>query len=326
MSININEFQNEDTFYTDRMDCRFIYFFNDDEQGILQKGDLLSTNIAMCGSTRLRNCLLRASKPLLSDVLFMTKAQILKIKNFGRKSFEELFDLTRALLDGKELTKPNSHGFKNPVDKLHCDGDNFRYKQVKDLYLKNVNMVQDLNDKEYPEKSLGWYLCAVHQSLQRDFAVLQNLSDDSICSEYKSHKKDFPLLYSEICDFLETLINAYLKDREKEVLRLRLGIKCQEQTLQQVGEMIGVTRERVRQNEKRGKRILVSKLNRLSMHLYNEVLAIKEKVYSIGLGGFVFALIKFKRNNFAKFVTWAIFNNKDLECYLRVKNYFQRVI
>lgn len=328
MSFNMSELQNEETFYTDRMDCKFIDFFDDGEQLELQKDDYLSINIAAGGSVRLRNCLVRASKPRLGDVLFMTKAQILKIRHFGRKCFEELFDLTKALLGGKELPKANPPYFKNPVEKLRYDGSYLTYEEVKTLYSKHPEEVKEhLSDKEYyPEKSMGWYICVVHQSLQYDSAVLHNLSDDSIRSEYISHKKDYPLLYDEICDFLEPFINASLKDREKEVLMLRLGIKCKEQVLQQVGENIGVTRERVRQNEKRGKHILISKLNKLPMSLYDDVLALKEKIYDIGLGGFVLALIKFKRKNLAKFITYAFFNDKSLEYYLRVKNYFQNIV
>lgn len=325
---DISKLQNEETFYTDCMDRQFIDFFNDDEKLELQKDDYLSINIAAGGSVRLRNCLVRASKPRLGDVLFMTKARILKIRNFGRKCFEELYVLTKALLDGKELPKANTPYFRNTVDKLRYDGSHFTYTEIKQLYSKHVEEIKEhLNDKEYyPEKSLGWYICVVHTSLQYDSAVSQDLSDESIRSEYTSHKKDYPLLYDEICNFLELFINASLKDREKEVLMLRLGIKCKELVLQQVGERIGVTRERVRQNEKRGKRILISKLNKLPMNLYDKVLVLKERIYTIGLGGFVLALIKFGRKNLAKFITHAFFEDKDAEYYLRVKHYYQSIV
>lgn len=329
MSSEILEAQSEETFHTDRMDCKFIDFFKAEEQEELQKDDFLSINIAAGGSVRLRNCLVRVSKSRLFDVLYLTKAQLLHMRNFGRKCFEELYDLTKALLSGgKELPKVNPPYFKNPVDKLRYDGSYLTYGELKALYSKHAEEVKaHLDDKEYyPEKSLGWYLGVVYTSLQQDFAVLQNMSDESICSEYKSHKKYYPLLYNEICELLEPLINALLKDREREILILRLGIKCKEQVLQQVGENIGVTRERVRQNEKKGKRILISKLNKLPMSLYDEVLALKEKIYDIGLGGFVLALIKYKRKNLAKFVTHAFFNDVEAESYLRINHYYQSIV
>lgn len=329
MSSEIFEAQSEEMFHTDRMGCKFIDFFNEEEQVELQKDDFLSINIAAGGSVRLRNCLVRVSKPRLGDVLFLTKAELLRIRNFGRKCFEELYDLTKVLLNGgKELPKANPPYFKNPVDNLRYDGSYLTYGEFKTLYSKHSEEIKaHLDDKEYyPQKSLGWYFGVVHTSLQHESAVLQHMSDESICAEYKSHKKDYPSLYNEICDFLEPLIDALLKDREREVLILRLGIKCQEQILQQVGERIGVTRERVRQNEKKGKRILISKLNKLPMNLYDEVLALKDKIYDIGLGGFVLALIKFKRKNLAKFVTHAFFNDTDAECYLRVKHYYQSIV
>lgn len=44
-----------------------------------------------------------------------------------------------------------------------------------------------------------------------------------------------------------------LPDREKKVLKMRNGIKCEEKTLDAVGKEFGITRERVRQIEKQGK-------------------------------------------------------------------------
>ena len=84
------------------------------------------------------------------------------------------------------------------------DGD---YSLSKMRFAEEVKAHLD-NNEYYPEKSLGWYLGLAYKSLQRDAAVLQNMSDESICSEYKSHKKDYPSLYNEICDFLEPLINS----------------------------------------------------------------------------------------------------------------------
>lgn len=69
---------------------------------------------------------------------------------------------------------------------------------------------------------------------------------------------------------------AGLKEREETVLRLRLGINKnnQEKTLEEVGEIYGVTRERIRQIEAKA-------LKLLRHHNRNDVLAPYSKSISI---------------------------------------------
>jgi RNA polymerase primary sigma factor len=61
---------------------------------------------------------------------------------------------------------------------------------------------------------------------------------------------------------LNTKINQLLKDlptREKNILRMRFGFDGETQTLEEIGEKIGLSRERVRQIEKRAKTRLKDK-------------------------------------------------------------------
>lgn len=55
-------------------------------------------------------------------------------------------------------------------------------------------------------------------------------------------------------EILKKAINGSLKiieqDREKEIISRRFGLKAQKETLEQIGEMLSITRERVRQLEK----------------------------------------------------------------------------
>lgn len=55
-------------------------------------------------------------------------------------------------------------------------------------------------------------------------------------------------------EILKKAINGSLKiieqDREKEIISRRFGLKTQKETLEQIGEMLSITRERVRQLEK----------------------------------------------------------------------------
>ena len=56
---------------------------------------------------------------------------------------------------------------------------------------------------------------------------------------------------------MQNVMTKRLRPREREVLRMRFGLDgSQEQTLKQVAEVLGVTRERVRQIEVRALRRL----------------------------------------------------------------------
>jgi RNA polymerase primary sigma factor len=56
---------------------------------------------------------------------------------------------------------------------------------------------------------------------------------------------------------MQDMMAKRLRPREQEVLRMRFGLDgSQEQTLKQVAEVLGVTRERVRQIEARALRRL----------------------------------------------------------------------
>ena len=58
-----------------------------------------------------------------------------------------------------------------------------------------------------------------------------------------------------------------LPEREKEILRMRFGFDGEAKTLEEIGRKIGVSRERVRQIEKRAKEKLKNKILRLLLNL-----------------------------------------------------------
>ena len=52
----------------------------------------------------------------------------------------------------------------------------------------------------------------------------------------------------EFHDNLETLMDI-LSDEERKVVEMRFGFSCEKSTLQEIGQVIGKTKERVRQIE-----------------------------------------------------------------------------
>ena len=61
---------------------------------------------------------------------------------------------------------------------------------------------------------------------------------------------------------VSNILNLIQQDREKEIITRRFGLYDRKETLEQIGELLGITRERVRQLEK-------SILNKLRLNLQN---------------------------------------------------------
>ena len=75
------------------------------------------------------------------------------------------------------------------------------------------------------------------------------------------------VLNSIIKDQLMNLLDS-LTVREKKVIELRYGLNCQrEYTLEEIGKIMGVTRERIRQIEEKSLRKLRNKISRTHSHL-----------------------------------------------------------
>jgi RNA polymerase primary sigma factor len=85
-------------------------------------------------------------------------------------------------------------------------------------------------------------------------------TDDSVCSpDTELHKKSDSLVIRKILE--------ELPQREKEILEYRYGFKDgTEKTLEEIGEIYGVTRERIRQIEFRGLQKVKIKLEKLSIN------------------------------------------------------------
>src|SRR5256885_5192430 len=57
-----------------------------------------------------------------------------------------------------------------------------------------------------------------------------------------------PVLDTE--KFVQDILSSIERDREREIVARRFGLFDRRETLEQIGELLGITRERVRQLEK----------------------------------------------------------------------------
>ena len=56
---------------------------------------------------------------------------------------------------------------------------------------------------------------------------------------------DSPMDKESLCSELDNILSAVLKDREKKVIVMSFGIGCHEKSLEEIGDLLGLTRERV---------------------------------------------------------------------------------
>jgi len=68
-------------------------------------------------------------------------------------------------------------------------------------------------------------------------------------SEYDTDRK---VNYDSMCHDLLEVISSVLNDKEKKIVIQSFGIGCQERALDDIGNELGLTRERVRQIRERG--------------------------------------------------------------------------
>ena len=69
---------------------------------------------------------------------------------------------------------------------------------------------------------------------------------DVLTNEDAPHT-DSPMDKESLCSELDNILSAVLKDREKKVIVMSFGIGCHEKSLEEIGDLLGLTRERVRQ-------------------------------------------------------------------------------
>ena len=74
----------------------------------------------------------------------------------------------------------------------------------------------------------------------------ENCLLDVLTSDDAPHT-DSPMDKESLCSELDNILSAVLKDREKKVIVMSFGIGCHEKSLEEIGDQLGLTRERVRQ-------------------------------------------------------------------------------
>lgn len=87
---------------------------------------------------------------------------------------------------------------------------------------------------------------------------------DELCGVEES------IYHQELNKEIHAAINEVLNEQQKQVIFMRYGFNCNIHTLEQIGEVLGVTKERIRQVEVKSlRRLRTSKWGRIRMTEYN---------------------------------------------------------
>lgn len=121
--------------------------------------------------------------------------------------------------------------------------------------------VEELSEElDIPQKELESILMVYRTYLSLDAPIKDNESTSylDLMESYDTPSLEDNLLKSSLSEAIQELLKE-LPEREEKILRLRFGFDGKSYTLEQIGKMMDLSRERVRQIEKKAKSRLLAK-------------------------------------------------------------------
>lgn len=187
--------------------------------------------------------------------------------------FKFLLDVVRLsdLKDYVRLLPPWVN--KSPIDRLNLNVRSHNclisvgYKFIADLRNKdNKQLLQIDNFGKGTLQNITEALKEIFEKYDSDdglvkqsfrWDILSNTPSET--SSDNSHVQDFTWQGFCLIDAISLTIQTIDNTQAREVIALRLGVRAGTETLQQIAEKIGVTRERVRQIESKAKKIFLNR-------------------------------------------------------------------
>jgi hypothetical protein len=163
-------------------------------------------------SVRTRNVLFHAKIKKIGELIEFSQRELMSMQNFGRKSFREL----------NKFVKEFGLSFKEDIY--------FDEVKLEEAYYKIFDQTEDENQVGLLEKDLD------HTDTEKPKSYLA----DYISKDSKEHTNIFE-------NFLASL--SKLDERQCDILKKRIGFNEGSKTLQELGELYNITRERIRQIE-----------------------------------------------------------------------------
>ncbi len=196
---------------------------------------------------RCKNCLAAAGIYYFHHFFDYPDSKLLRLPNFGRKSYEnlinEIVNGVCSFLDNS-VTQYHSFGFiQNVIDRIYDQPE-------------NINSLLSKLNEFYFQKNPETNTNSESKSLDINFSNTDNSQLTTISNGHYQGEKTTALdtndTFNTLLEHLEHFSSSFIKKPNYQTtFKLRLGISSRPKNLQEVGDLIGVTRERVRQIEKK---------------------------------------------------------------------------
>lgn len=239
-------------------------------------------------SARSYNCLRRSGVHTVAQVASLSDEELLGIRNLGVRSLAEIREKLTAYLAEyppklEAVSEPESptpevlpadespsEPSSMPLDPTPLDvlglsmrphnalmrGGITTIDQLASMSREQIQMVRNIGEKALTEieSRLAAYL-AEPSHFKAPTAVEESPSLSPISPQPDTETLAAPIEKQTLSEQVEQLLSA-LTDRQRQVIRCRYGLDGEVLTLDEVGERLGVTRERVRQIQQQALRVL----------------------------------------------------------------------
>ena len=199
------------------------------------------------------------------DILALTEGDLAELLDNSESYLLPFFRLKEFLNDSVQNISARNENNGLLLKDILVDQD---YKALSNLILRSISLDITVDEvialKDQQMLALNGFgsgklekFNEFKQALASGEYSVSSESDTVIVSD--NYDIGLAELETELSNSLENYLNA-AKDRDKQVFTRRLGINRESETLEEIGKGFGVTRERIRQIEKKAKQTFLSNL------------------------------------------------------------------
>jgi DNA phosphorothioation-dependent restriction protein DptH len=205
----------------------------------------------------------------ITDVLSLTESDLERIENFESSDILSFYRLKEALTSDKTTTNVEQPVIDDDSTKLSTINVTNEYRALVNTLLKEFGeniTVNQVNEITIPslEGINGFGKGKVKKFFEFTDQLKQNAFSINHQDDSPKQLIDFDLPLDELEEYLIGDLESYFlqeKTRENDILSRRLGVNCNSETLEEIGKIYDITRERIRQIESKAKKNFIAKLS-----------------------------------------------------------------
>ena len=203
------------------------------------------------------------------DVLSLTESDLSSSEYFEATDVLSFYRLKDSLTMDKPDISAEQPSINDKSTKLNTINVTSEYRALVNTLLREfgegVTVDQVMNISVTALEKIKFF---GKNKINKFFELTSHLKQDffSINIQESNIQKieDFDLPVDELEEQLENDLQSYFlqdKTRENDILSRRLGVNCESETLEEIGQSYEITRERIRQIESRAKKNFIAKLS-----------------------------------------------------------------